>query len=101
MAKNTVDIQKMKTAASELEQIHSSMQTQLKKLDEQISALKGVWTGEAANTYLNGYQQNYSDVQNLSAAIKSASAALTSIAAHYSKADMEASEIVKQKLARG
>ena len=101
MAQSTVDMQKMKTAAAELEKIYSSMQTQLKKLDENMATLKGVWTGEAAATYLNSYRQNQADIQNLATAIRAASQTLTTISTTYNKADAQAAEIIKQKMARG
>ncbi len=101
MAQSTVDLQKMKTAASELERIYSSMQTQIKKLDENVQTLKGLWTGEAASAYLQAYRQNQTDIQNLAAAIKAASTTLTTVTATYGKADNQAAEIIKQKMARG
>lgn len=101
MATSTVELQKMKSAAAELEKIYTSMQTQLKKLGENVSSLKGIWSGEASTVYINGYQQNAAEINNLAQAIKSAATALTSIAANYQKADSNAAEIIKQKLAKG
>ena len=101
MAQSTVDMQKMKTASAELEKIYTSMQAQLKKLGENISSLRGLWTGEAASTYINAYQQNSQDIQNLATAIRSASVTLNTISTTYTKADAQAAEIIKQKMARG
>ncbi len=101
MAQSTVDKQKMKTVAAELEKIYSSMQTQLKKLDENVASLKGIWTGEAATTYTGAYKQNAADIQNLATAVKSASTTLTTITTTYTKADAQAAEIIKQKMAKG
>lgn len=101
MAQSTVDMQKMKTAASELDKIYSSMQQQLKKLDENMASLKGIWTGEAAATYINSYQQSVSEIQGLATAIRSASVTLTNISTTYNKADAQAAEMIKQKMARG
>ena len=73
MAQSTVDMQKMKTAAAELEKIYSAMQNQLKKLEENMQSLKGAWTGEAASAYLASYQENAADINALAQAIRSAS----------------------------
>lgn len=101
MAVSTVDMQKMRTAANELDKIYSSMQAQLKKLNENVSSLRGMWSGEAAAAYINAYQQNAADIQNLATAIRSASATLSTISSTYTKADNQAAEIIKQKMARG
>ena len=101
MAQSTVDMQKMKSAAGELEKIYSSMQNQLKKLEEDMNVLKGMWTGDAANTYINAYKQNAADIRNLATAIHSASNTLSAISATYTKADAQAAEMIKQKMARG
>ena len=57
-AKNTVNIQRMRTAASELDRIYTSMSNQIKKLEETIAAVKQNWHGDAANTYLKQYEKN-------------------------------------------
>lgn len=101
MAQRTVDMQKMKTAAGELDKIYSSMQQQLKKLDENMASLKGIWTGEAAAAYLNAYRQNAGDIQKLATAIRSASVTLSTISNNYNKADAQAAEMIKQKMTRG
>lgn len=100
MAQRTVDMQKMKNAAGELDKIYSSMQQQLKKLDENMAALKGIWTGEAASTYINSYQKNVSEIKSLATAIRSASVTLTNISTTYNKADNQAAEMIKQKMTR-
>ena len=101
MAVSTIDMQKIKVASAELEKIYASMQTQLKKLEENITTIKGQWTGDAATTYVNAYRQNSADIQALATAIKSAGVTLSTIAISYTKADSQASEIIKQKMARG
>ena len=101
MAQSTVDMQKMKSAAGELDKIYNSMQAQIKKLDENMTALKGIWTGDAATTYVGSYRQNQANIQNLAAAIRAASQTLTTISTTYNKADAQAAEIIKQKMARG
>ncbi len=98
-AKNTVNIQKMRSAVTELENIHSAMQKQIKTLDETMSDVKRVWSGEAANTYLNQYSKNLQDFQNMSNAIKSASGALAESCNVYETVDNNAMDIV-QKMGR-
>ena len=100
-AKNTVNLQKMKAAAAELENIHSSMQKQMKTLDETISSVKQVWTGEAAGIYLKQYEKNQKSFQNMANAIKSASAALNQSCTTYDQADNSAMDVVQKLGTRG
>lgn len=101
MAQSTVNLQKMKTASAELEKIHAAMQAQLKVLDENVQSLRGKWAGEAGAAYLASYQQNAADIKALAAAILSASQTLQSISATYNRADAQAAELIRQKMARG
>lgn len=98
MAQSTVDIQKMKNAASELDKIYSSIQNQLKKMEETVTSLKGMWKGEAAGSYLNTYSQHSQNFQNLANSMKSCSTTLVAIAGTYGKADAAAAEVIKQKM---
>lgn len=100
-AKNTVNKQKMRSAISELESIHSNMQKQLKTLDETMSSVKKVWTGEAANTYLKSYQKNLKDFQNMANAINSAVNALAEACSIYDEVDYNAMDIVSKLGKRG
>ena len=100
-AKNTVNIQKMKSAAKELENIYSSMQKQMKTLDETMSNVKQAWSGEAANIYLKQYDKNLKSFQNMANAIKSASAALNQSCTTYDQADSSAMDVVQKLGVRG
>ncbi len=100
-AKNTVNIQKMRSAASELENIHSNMQKQIKKLDETMSSVKQVWTGDAAGTYLKQYEKNLKSFQGMAQAIRSASQALTQSCTTYDQADSSAMDVVQKLGKRG
>ncbi len=100
-AKNTVNIQKMRSAITELENIYSNMQKHMKSLDETMSSIKKIWTGEAANTYLNSYQKNLKDFQNMANAIKSASNALAESCNVYEATDSRAMDIVDKMGRRG
>lgn len=100
-AKNTVNKQKMRSAISELENIYSNMQKQLKTLDETMSSVKKVWTGEAANTYLKSYQKNLKDFQNMANAINSAVNALSEACNIYEEVDNNAMDIVSKMGKRG
>ena len=93
-AKNTVNIQKMKSAASELDNIYTSMQKQIKTLDETISSVKRVWTGDAANTYLKQYEKNLNSFKNMANAIRSASEAMVESCNTYDQAESSALDIV-------
>ena len=98
-AKNTVNAQKMQAAASQLENIYTSMTKYIKSLDETMSSVKQVWTGDAANTYLKQYENNQTSFQNMAKCIKSASEALVESGNTYLQADSNAMDVV-QKLGR-
>ena len=99
--KNTVNTQKMKAAASQLETIHSSMQKQIKTLDETMRSVKQVWTGDAANTYLKQYDKNLKSFQTMAKAILSASQALQESGNTYGQAEMSAVDLVQKMGRRG
>ncbi|MCR4786992.1 MAG: WXG100 family type VII secretion target [Lachnospiraceae bacterium] len=95
-AKNTVNVQRMQAAATELENIYASMTKQMKTLDENISTVKRVWTGDAANTYLKQYEKNVNAFNNMAKAIKSASQALIDSCNTYDQAEGTAMDIVQK-----
>jgi len=98
MAQSTVDIQKMKSVAAELDKNYATINNQLKKLDEIMANLGQVWKGEGAKAYQNAYLQNTQNFLQLTEAIGSCSASLTTIANTYGKADMAAAEAIKTKM---
>jgi WXG100 family type VII secretion target len=100
-AKNTVNVQKMRSAISELENIHSNMQKHMKSLDETMSSVKKVWKGEAANEYLKQYQKNQKDFQNMAEAINSAVNTLAEACNVYETTDMQAMDVVAKMGKRG
>ncbi len=99
--KNTVNIQRMRAASNELDNIYSTMQKQIKTLDETMNSVKQVWTGDAANTYLKQYGKNLKNFQNMANAVKSASAALKESSNTYDQADMSAMDLVQKMGRRG
>ena len=101
MAQSTVNIQKMKSVASELDKNYTTMTGNKKKLDEIIGQLKKIWQGEGAQAYQQAYAENARDFTLLAEAIKSCSATLTSSAATYNKADMAAADAIRAKMAKG
>ncbi len=100
-AKNTVNVQKMRSAIGELENIYSNMQKHMKSLDETMSSVKKVWKGEAANEYLKQYQKNLKDFQNMAEAVNSASNALAESCGVYETTDAQAMDIVAKMGKRG
>ena len=100
-AKNTVNIQKMRSAISELENIHSNMQKHMKSLDETMSSVKKVWKGEAANEYLKQYQKNQKSFANMANAIQNAANALAESCSIYEQVDSNAMDIVQKMGRRG
>ncbi len=100
-AKNTVNIQKMKSAAAELDSIYASMQKQIKTLEETMSGIKQVWTGEAASNYLKQYEKNHKAFSSMAKAIRSASEALGDSCNTYDQADASAMDLVQKMGRRG
>ena len=96
--KNTVNVQRMRSSISELGNIQSNMQ---KQLDETMSSLKKVWTGEAANAYLKSYQKNLKSFQDMAGAITSAIDALEDSCVAYETTDARAMDIVEKLGKRG
>ncbi|MDR0549156.1 MAG: WXG100 family type VII secretion target [Deltaproteobacteria bacterium] len=101
MSQSTVNLQKMKTAAAELEKNYRAMANNKQKLDEIMAALPKVWSGEGAQTFLKAYQSNSRDFQLLAESIRNCATTLTGIVSSYGKADLAASEAIKSKLAKG
>lgn len=99
--KNTVNIQRMRSSITELENIQANMQKQLKTLDETMSSLKKVWTGEAANAYLKSYQKNLKSFKDMEGAIISAIDALADSCNAYEATDARAMDIVEKLGKRG
>ncbi|HWR55745.1 MAG TPA: WXG100 family type VII secretion target [Negativicutes bacterium] len=98
MAQSTVDIQKMRSVAAELDKNYATINAQLKKLDELMSNLQQLWKGEGAVAYQNAYLQNTQNFVKLAEAIRSASASLTAFAGTYGKADTAAADAIKSKM---
>ncbi len=101
MANSTVNLQKMKGVASELDKIYATMTANKKKLDELMGQLPKVWVGEGSQAYQKAYAENSRDFVLLAEAIRNCSVTLTSVATTYNKADMAAADAIKAKLAKG
>ncbi|MCR4897084.1 MAG: WXG100 family type VII secretion target [Lachnospiraceae bacterium] len=94
--KNTVNLQKMRSAVTELENIHSTMTKNLKVLDETMAKVKQVWNGEAATTYLKQYEKHLKSFQNMANAINSASNSLAESCNIYDQVDSQTMDIVQK-----
>lgn len=94
----TVDLQRMKSVAGELDKIYANTMNQIKKLDEAMGNLQQLWKGEAALAYQNAYKQNTSNFLQLAEAINNCSSTLLTITNTYSKSDMAAAEAIKSKM---
>jgi WXG100 family type VII secretion target len=101
MAQSTVNLQKMKSVASELDKTYATMTANKKKLDELMIQIPKIWVGEGSQAYVKAYQENARDFALLAEAIRNCSATLASSAASYDKADMAAAEAIKAKMAKG
>lgn len=98
MMQSTVDIQKLKSVAAELDKSYATINNQIKKLDEVMANLGQIWKGEGAKAYQNAYLQNTQNFLQLAEAVGSCSASLITIANTYGKADMAAAEAIKSKM---
>ena len=101
MAQSTVNIQKMRSVASELDKIYATMTSNKKKLDEVIAQLGKIWVGEGAQAYRKAYDENARDFVLLAEAIRNCSATLNASAGSYSKADTAAADAIRSKMAKG
>lgn len=101
MAQSTVNLQKMKSVAAELDKIYTTMTNNKKKLDETVAALSKVWQGEGAAAYQNAYRENSRDFALLAEAVRNCSSTLTASANTYNKADAAAADAIKAKMAKG
>jgi WXG100 family type VII secretion target len=101
MAASTVNLQKMKSVAAELDKNYTAMTNNKKKLDETVASLAKVWQGEGAAAYQSAYKQNTQDFALLAEAIRGCSATLTTSANTYTKADAAAADAIKAKMAKG
>jgi WXG100 family type VII secretion target len=101
MAQSVVNLQKMKSVASELEKTYAAMASNKKKLDELIGQLPKIWVGEGSQAYSKAYQENSREFQLLAEAIRNCAETLTASAVSYGKADMAAAEAIKSKMAKG
>ena len=101
MAQSTVNLNKMKSVSSELDKIYTTMTANKKKLDELVSALTKLWTGEGAQAYLRAYSENSRDFALMAEAIKGCSSTLATVTSTYGKADAAAADAIKSKMAKG
>ena len=101
MAQSTVNLQKMKSVASELDKTYATMISNKKKLDELMAQMPKIWTGEGAAAYQRAYQENSRDFALLAESIRNCSATLTTVSTSYGKADMAAADAIKAKMAKG
>ena len=101
MAQSTVNLNKMKTVASELDKIYASMSNNKKNLDGLVGALPKIWVGEGAQAYLKAYAENTNDFALMAEAIRGCSATITTSANSYGKADTAAADAIKSKMAKG
>lgn len=101
MAQSTINLQKMKSVASELDKIYTTMTSNKKKMEELMNQLPKIWAGEGAQVYQKAYQSNAREFALLAEAIRNCSATLTASITSYNKADMAAADSIKSKMAKG
>ena len=79
MAKNTMNMHKMKTAAVEFEKVYASMTNNKEKLDGLVDALPKTWKGEDTDAYLQAYSEHSDDFMLLAESIRNCASELASV----------------------
>lgn len=98
MAKTTVNVQRLKSVAGELDQISANISAQVKKMDEHVSSLRKVWQGEAASDYLTKYSRHSDTFKAMAKAIQDAASTLNANAAAYNQAETQTSDTIDRLL---
>lgn len=93
--KITTDEARMRQVVGELDQVYSSMSTNVKKMSDLVGSVKSVWTDDNVNAYIKSYQKREPQLQAIAEAIRNASATLGEITQGYSKADSSALDAIK------
>ncbi len=101
MASTTANLQKMREASTELENISVSMVTNYSKLAEIMEQLASKWHGEAASRYIEDFRAHSPDLEKMAALIDSASRSLSEVGSIYAKAEDEASGTIRAMLGKG
>ncbi len=101
MASTTANLQKLKQASTELENISVAMVTNHSKLTEVMQQLSSKWHGEAAGRYLDEFYSHSPDLEKMAAVIDSASRSLDTVGNIYAKAEDEASGTIRAMLGKG
>ena len=52
-----VDAAKLRSLAESIDKVHNGLRESCYSAKEQIDSLKNIWTGEAADSYQNGFQK--------------------------------------------
>lgn len=101
MAKQQVDSAKLKKAGSELMDLASKMNAEMKKLDESIQRVSSVWSSDAGATYIKIYNSDKANLNELAVIMQQMGSALNDFSVKYKQADDQALQIIGNKLAKG
>ncbi len=101
MASTTANIQKLKQASIELENISVAMVSNHSKLTEVMEQLATKWHGEAASKYLQEFRTHSPDLEGIAVVIDSAARSLDEVGNIYNKAEDEASGTIRALLGKG
>jgi WXG100 family type VII secretion target len=81
-----VDVQAMVSAASEMEDKHGSIRSQVTGLQSEIDGLMASWTGQAAGQFNNAMQNFYEDCNTVLTSLQHLAQAVDSSAQNYERA---------------
>ena len=101
MAKQQVDAAKLKKAGSELTDLASKMNAEMKKLDESIQRVSSVWSSDAGSTYVKIYNSDKANLNELAVIMQQMGTALDEFSTKYKQADDQALQVIGKNLAKG
>ncbi|MCR4618055.1 MAG: WXG100 family type VII secretion target [Lachnospiraceae bacterium] len=101
MAKQQVNAVKLKKAGSELAELSAKINQQVMKMDEDIKKVSSIWSSEAAKTYIQSYNDDVANFDELVKITSQMGATLQQISENYQKADDKAMDVIGKHLAKG
>ena len=101
MVKQQVDAAKLKKAGSELTDLASKVNAEMKKLDENIQRVSSVWNSDAGATYVKIYNSDKANLNELAVIMQQMGTALNDFSTKYMQADDQALQVIGKNLAKG
>ncbi len=98
MASTTANLQKLREASTELENISVSMVSTHSKLTEIMGQLSSKWHGEASGRYMDEFTAHSPDLEKMAAVIDTAARSLKGVNDAYVKAESTAADTIRSML---